>query len=67
MHRGRFLSANVVGAFFWGVGLVSLGYFAYQVPWLRDAAFVVAAFFVVGSFAAGLVMWWRDRARAPGG
>lgn len=61
MHRGKFLGANVVGALCWGVGLVALGYFAYQVPWLRDAAFAVAAVFVLGSFVGGAVVWWRGR------
>lgn len=61
MPRWRFASANAVGALIWGVGLVALGYFAYQVPWLRDAAFAIAAAFVVGSGVAGVVLWWRGR------
>lgn len=55
MPRGRFLAANLVGAGCWGIGLVALGYFAYQVPWLRDAALVVALTVVVGSVVVGLV------------
>ncbi|MDQ1247643.1 MAG: rane-associated protein [Actinomycetota bacterium] len=66
MHRGRFLAANVVGALCWGVGLVALGYWAYQVPWLRDAALVIAVTVVMASVVGGLVMWWRGRASAEG-
>ena len=66
MPRANFLGANVVGALCWGVGLVALGYFAYQVPWLRDAAFAVAAVVVVGSIIGGVVVWWRGRARTTG-
>lgn len=66
MPRASFLGANVVGALCWGVGLVALGYFAYQVPWLRDAAFAVAAVVVVGSIIGGVVVWWRGRAGTTG-
>jgi membrane-associated protein len=65
MYRPLFLAANVVGAVLWCVGLIGLGYFAYQVPWLRDAAFAVAAVFVVGSFVAGGVTWLIQRRRQP--
>lgn len=67
MPRGIFLAANVVGAAIWGVGLVVLGYFAYQVPWLRQVAIVVAVVVVVGSFAGGVVGWVIQRRRRPGG
>lgn len=68
MPRAIFLAANVVGGLLWGVGLVMLGYFAYQVPWLRDVAFVVAAVFVVGSFGVGAISWLiQRRGRRPAG
>lgn len=63
MARAPFLLANVVGGLVWGVGLVALGYFAYQVPWLRTAAFAVAATVVVVSFVAGAVVWVAGRRR----
>lgn len=65
MNRPLFLAANVVGAVLWGIGLIGLGYFAYQVPWLRNIAFVVAAVFVVGSFVGGGVTWLIQRRRQP--
>ena len=67
MHRGRFLVANVVGALCWGVGLVALGYFAYQLSVLRTVSFVVAGTVVVGSLMVGLVTIWRERHRGAEG
>ena len=64
MPRAPFLAANIVGGLVWGVGLVALGYFAAQVPWLQHAALGVAAVFVVGSFIGGAVVWWRERDRS---
>jgi membrane-associated protein len=43
MPYKRFLAANVVGALTWAAGLVLLGYYAYEIPWLRTTAIAVAA------------------------
>ncbi|MFM2438123.1 MAG: hypothetical protein RLZ55_940 [Actinomycetota bacterium] len=64
MPRLRFGVANAVGALCWGVGLVALGYFAYQVPWLRDVALLVALVAVAGSLLVWLVVWIRSRRAA---
>ena len=64
MGYPRFLSANVVGALAWAVGLPVLGHYAASDPWLRYAAYGVAAFFVGGSFVLGVAAWVRRR-RAP--
>jgi len=61
MPRLTFLSANVVGALVWGLGLVTLGYFAYQVTWLRDIALVVATAVVLASMLGGIAVWVRER------
>jgi membrane-associated protein len=61
MPYGRFLTANVVGALTWGVGLVVLGRLSAANAALRATAYVVAACFVVGSFALGALGWWRRR------
>lgn len=65
MAYPRFLSANVVGALAWGAGLPVLGYYAASVPWLRNVAFAVAGFFVIGSWVAGALGWWRRRRLGP--
>jgi hypothetical protein len=51
MDRRAFISANIVGALPWAIGLPYLGALAYSVPWLRVVASVIA----VGSIVAALV------------
>ena len=55
MPYPRFLAANVVGALLWGSGLITLGYLAHSVPWLRYAAFAVAGLSVAASIVAPVV------------
>ena len=64
MGYARFLSANVVGALAWAVGLPVLGHYAAADPWLRYASYAVAAVFVAGSAVVGVAAWVRRR-RAP--
>jgi membrane-associated protein len=64
MGYGRFLSANVVGALAWAVGLPVLGYVAASNPWVRGLSYAVAGLFIAGSLVAGVVGWVRRR-RAP--
>ena len=61
MAYPRFLSANVVGAACWAVGLTVLGYAAAGEPALRHSSYAVAAVFVVGSVVVGVVGWVRRR------
>jgi membrane-associated protein len=65
MPYERFLSANVVGALTWGVGLVVLGHLSAANDALRVTSYVVATCFVVGSFALAASGWWRRRRSAP--
>ena len=64
MPYGRFLSANVVGALTWAVGLTVLGYLAASTPVLKQVSFAVAAVFVLGSLVLGVVGWVRRRGAA---
>ncbi|MCD5354179.1 DedA family protein [Kineosporia mesophila] len=43
MPYPKFLLANVLGALIWGSGMILLGYAAHNVPWVKWAAYVVAA------------------------
>lgn len=66
MGYARFLSANVVGALAWAVGLPVLGHLAASDPWVKGLSYAAAAVFVGGSLVAGVVSWVRRR-RAPAG
>ena len=65
MGYARFLSANVVGALAWAVGLPVLGHLAASNPWLRAVSYAVAGLFVAGSVLAGVAGWVRRRRAAP--
>ena len=64
MGYPRFLTANVVGALAWAVGLPVLGHLAASDPWLRTVSYAVAALFVGTSVLAGVLGWVRRR-RSP--
>jgi membrane-associated protein len=64
MSYPRFGSANAVGALLWAVGLVVLGHWAYSVPWLRYAAYVVAGVAVLSSVVGSVLGHRIARRRA---
>jgi membrane-associated protein len=64
MRYSGFLLANVTGALLWAAGLVLLGHVAYSVPWVRYAAYAVAAVSVVAFTVTPLVARRRARRRA---
>jgi membrane-associated protein len=64
MPYRRFLSANLVGAGCWGSGLVLLGYVGHSVPWVKWAAYSVAATAILISIVAPIVGWARSRTRS---
>jgi len=61
MPYGRFLSANVVGALAWAVGLTVLGHLAASEPALKHTAYVVAGLSVAASVVVGVAGWLRRR------
>lgn len=62
MSYSKFSSANLVGALAWGTGLTVCGYFAYSIPAVKNASYLIAAFFIVASLVAGARSWLRNRA-----
>lgn len=62
MRYAAFLTANLAGALVWGSGLVLLGYWAHATPWLRHAAYGVAAVAILGSVVGTVVLHRRARA-----
>lgn len=64
MPYPRFLSANLVGALAWAVGLTVLGHVAASQPALRHASYAVAGLFIAASSVAGVIGWVRRRRAA---
>ena len=61
MTYPRFVSANVTGALVWGAGLVVLGNVAYEVEWVRNLAYIIAAVAVLASLVVPVVARLRAR------
>ena len=64
MNYYRFLTANALGAFVWGVGMTMLGYYAVQFPWIDENSKLIALFFITLSLVSGFVNYLRLR-RSP--
>ncbi len=64
MPYPKFLVANVLGALIWGAGMILLGYVAYNVPWVKWAAYVIAGVAIIGTFVA-LVVDRRRQQKVP--
>jgi membrane-associated protein len=60
MNYYKFLSANVLGALLWGVGITVSGYFSGSIPWLKNITYSVAIFFIVASIISGVINYRRE-------
>jgi membrane-associated protein len=61
MNYYKFLSANALGAFLWGVGITLAGFYAATVPWVKSSSYAIAAFFITASLISVLVKHLRHR------
>jgi len=61
MNYYKFLSANVLGALLWGVGITLAGYYAASLPWVKNWSYAIAAFFITASVVSSLVNFLRHR------
>ena len=61
MNYYKFLSANLVGAIAWGIGLTLAGYYAATIPAVKTGSYAIATFFIVGSIVAGIRSWLKNR------
>ena len=61
MNYYKFLSANVLGALLWGVGITLAGYYAASLPWVKNWSYAIAAFFITASLVSALVNYLRHR------
>ena len=59
MNYYRFLSANVLGALLWGVGITLAGYYAATLPWVKSSSYAIAAFFIIASLISSSVNYRR--------
>lgn len=59
MNYYKFLSANVLGALLWGVGITLAGFYAATIPLVKNFSYGIAAFFIVGSIASMFVNYRR--------
>ncbi|KQX07345.1 MULTISPECIES: DedA family protein [unclassified Leifsonia] len=62
MGYARFVTANIVGALAWGVGITVIGYYAASIPGVRVLAYVIAGVFIAASIVAGIRAWRLERA-----
>jgi membrane-associated protein len=61
MNYYKFLSANALGAFLWGVGITLAGYYSGSISWVKDISYALAAFFISGSLFSAFINYRRDR------
>lgn len=64
MPYRQFLAANVIGALSWGAGLVLLGYYSYEITWLRTTAIVIGLTSAALMIVIGTTRWILGRRRA---
>ena len=62
MGYARFVTANIVGALAWGVGITVIGYYAASIPEVKVLAYVIAGVFITASVIAGIRAWRLERA-----
>lgn len=55
-----FLAANVAGALIWGSGMIVLGHVAYEIAWVKWAAYVVAGIAITATLGSLLVDRFRS-------
>jgi membrane-associated protein len=60
MNYYKFLSANFLGAFLWGVGITLAGYYSGSLPWVKSISYALAAFFISASIISGVINYRRE-------
>ena len=61
MNYYKFLSANILGALLWGVGITLAGYYAASLPWVKTWSYALAAFFISASIISAILNYRRHR------
>jgi len=61
MNYYKFLSANVLGALLWGVGITLAGFYSGSIEWVKDISYFLAALFIIGSLVSALFNFRNER------
>ncbi len=64
MPYRHFLAANIIGAVSWGAGLVLLGYYSYEISWLRATAITIGLTSAALMILIGTGRWIAGRRKA---
>ena len=59
MNYYKFLSANALGAFLWGVGITLAGFYAATIPLVKTFSYAIAGFFITASIVS--MIWNYSR------
>jgi membrane-associated protein len=63
MSQGKFLTANVLGAFIWVVSLTQAGYWFGNVPFIKDNLSAVILFIIIASLMPLVIAYFKSRAK----
>ena len=61
MNYYKFLTANALGAFLWGVGITMAGFYSGSIPWVKDISYALAIFFISASLISALRNYLREK------
>jgi len=61
MNYYKFLSANALGAFLWGVGITLAGFYSGSISWVKDISYTLAIFFISASLISALLNYLREK------
>jgi membrane-associated protein len=53
MNYYKFLSANVLGAILWGVGITLAGFYSGMIDWVKNVSYLLAFLFITLSLISG--------------
>jgi membrane-associated protein len=61
MNYYKFLSANVLGALLWGVGIALAGFYSARFPWVKSSSYAIATFFIMASLISATLHYFRAK------
>jgi membrane-associated protein len=61
MNYYKFLSANALGTFLWGVGITLAGFYSGSISWVKDISYALAIFFISASLISALLNYLREK------